>query len=77
MALTDFELDRLEAARLNSVCHRQQSPNKKLMQLAFEEIEFLRSELLNAGQALAVGAEHLVELSKRKCRVAKPEGMRE
>jgi hypothetical protein len=40
--LTPFELDRLEAARCNSMQHRVESPNKRVLQLAFEEIEYLR-----------------------------------
>lgn len=52
MALTDFELDRLELARLNGRHHWQETPNKRVMQLAFEEIEFLRQELTSIGKWL-------------------------
>lgn len=64
MALTDFELDRLELARLNSREHRQESPNKRVLQLAFEEIELLRAETrrrINEIQDLA-----LAELKRKK-----------
>lgn len=105
MSLTDFELDRLEAARLNSREHRQESPNKRVLQLAFEEIELLRNELANVGYAFEHMAGELrhagsrkrvrktdvwlivdgltglggntKEFAKRKCRVDKPEGMKE
>jgi hypothetical protein len=64
--LTPFELDRLEAARLNSLPHRQASPNKRVLQLAFEEIEQLRGE----GRALlATAAAPLrAELSRKHIR---------
>jgi hypothetical protein len=41
--LSPFELDRLEAARLNSLPHRQASPNKRVLQLAFEDVEYTRA----------------------------------
>jgi hypothetical protein len=42
--LTDFELDRLELARCNSHQHRVASPHKRVLQLAFEDIEYTRAE---------------------------------
>ncbi len=64
--LTPYELDRLEAARLNSVPLRQESPNKRVTQLAFEEIEYLRAR---GRESLAL-AEHMLraELIRKRPR---------
>ena len=41
--LTQYEYDRLELALQNSKPNWQESPNKRVLQLAFEEIENLRA----------------------------------
>jgi hypothetical protein len=46
--LTQYEFDRLELALQNSKSHWQASPNKRVTQLAFEEIENLRRALPHA-----------------------------
>lgn len=43
--LSQLEFDRLELALQNSKPHWQASPNKRVLQLAFEEIENLRRAL--------------------------------
>jgi hypothetical protein len=43
--LTQLEFDRLELALQNGKIHWQPSPNKRVLQLAFEEIENLRRAL--------------------------------
>ena len=46
--LTQYEFDRLEMALQNSKPHWQEPPNKRVTQLAFEEIENLRRALPHA-----------------------------
>jgi hypothetical protein len=62
--LTEYELDRLEAARCNSMHHRIESPNKRLLQLAFEEIEYLRGDGRDRLQLVANDAR--AELARKK-----------
>jgi hypothetical protein len=70
--LTPYELDRLEAARLNSVPLRQESPNKRVTQLAFEEIEYLRAEGMERLDKLAQEVASVREFLRRACRVERP-----
>ncbi len=70
--LTPLELDRLEAARLNSLPFRQESPNKRVTQLAFEEIEYLRTEGRERLEKLASEVESVREFLRRACRVERP-----
>jgi hypothetical protein len=55
MPLTNEEFARLDAARVNSMHHRQTGDNKRVLQLAFEHIEDMHrhvSKALNTANEL-------------------------
>lgn len=54
MPLTNSEFARLDAARVNSVHHRQTGDKKRILQLAFEHLEDLQSQQAKALKLIQV-----------------------